>query len=54
MIGRGLLQRQRQPAQLTGKLGRSLPVRVARAVDQEPGGDLHVKDGNLQALAGWP
>jgi hypothetical protein len=48
------LQRQRQPAQLTGKPGRSLPVRVARAADQEPGGDLHVKDGNLQALAGGP
>jgi hypothetical protein len=53
-IGRGLLQRQRQPAQLAGELGRCFLVGVAGAVGQEPGRGLGVQDRHVQHLGAGP
>ncbi len=53
-VGGGLLQRQRQPAQLTGQVQGRPPVRVAGPADQELRGHLRVEHRHVQGLAGRP
>ena len=53
-VGGGLLQRQRQPAQLGGQLPGRRPVRVTGPVHQEIRRHLRVENRDLQGLAGRP